>query len=172
MSDRLELANYNNRRRRDRMLRGDNQEDETTFVERFTKASPQPCSTCTSAGCAQYCGNAGCDFCGSSRRLTTFEEYVRMPAHRRLQQGNSSSQGDDDEQGEDNGEQDKVNEGQQPYSDSSNNSTAIDFTDVGTQVTAAVQDHVQSILLSHVLDLVGCFGDPLFLAVNVTFTAI
>jgi hypothetical protein len=128
-----------------RMLRADFQENDSrqmATTKTAAKASPGSCSTCTSAGCSSYCGNASCNYCSSSRRLS---EETKSSENGEITDNDDRQQQERRELG------------------------AIDFNLLGVQVSATVQKLTQSLLLSSVLDLLGCLGDPLLLTTNVTF---
>jgi hypothetical protein len=124
------LTYYNPSRRR--LLRVGGNEDDSRLL------TSGPCSTCTSAGCFTYCGKAGCDFCGNSRRLAAFES--KLP---------------DNEEKKENGQREL---------------DSFNFGALGVSVSAAVEGQVISFLLSQIVDILGCLGDPLLLTTNVTFS--
>lgn len=128
-----------------RMLRADNQDAELRLLARkktATKTSSGSCSSCSSSGCSQYCGNGSCNMCGSSRRL--LEDITSTDNTDVAREGTAG----------------KARELAQ-----------ADFNMLGVQVSATVQSSLQSFLLSSLFNLLGCLGDPLQLTTTVSFLA-
>jgi hypothetical protein len=63
-----------------------------------------------------------------------------------------------------------VDEAQENIERSLGSSSAVNFTTLGTLVSATVQGLLQDLLLNQVLDILGCLGDPLLLSTQVTFS--
>lgn len=137
-----------------RMLRAEPKEEDNEsarmmwyrYKKPATKIAPATCSSCSSAGCSQYCGAATCNLCGSSRR------HLRSDP-----MSNSTDAADslEEEPGRDMIE--------------ARDLAIIDFTALGVQVSETVQSLLQNFLLSTIFNLLGCLGDPLLLSTTVSF---
>lgn len=100
---------------------------------------PQSCSTCSSAGCATYCGRASCTLCSSSRR------HLASDIHSTY---NSSEFFENDIDMRD---------------------LVVDFSTLGPEVSTAVQALARNFLANNLFDVIGCLGNPLLFQTNVTF---
>jgi hypothetical protein len=136
--------------RHQRMLRGsdndnNNNKEQTSSRSLTTKATTTAVkpTTCTSGGCVQYAAAGGCSFCSSSRRSLAVEETSTTPSP--LESEDSVAERE------------------------TLNLDVVDFVALGTQVSAAVQEELQTFLLSQVVGILGCLGDPMFLNLQVTF---